>query len=728
MVATPSQFPPPTSLGEPRSADRDGVPCPACGRRVDPLRAGEVAVVDGQFRYFCDLRCKAAHLEALGVPASRPMAEHAPPSRREGAPPAPRAAAALVVPTPRADSLAPRDDGSASEPPPLMVLAGGVLGLVPAAIALTVPAQHGVALTFATLAQAVLCGYAGLERSRASATSVAYLLPPLLAFVAAVAATMASRPDVAALVAMAGLAATGTLAVRWLTARFLRPLRGELNRLREGLDVSARVLRGSDVEWCPCGELHAGDTVIVGAQQRVPVDGTVAGNADVAPWLDAASTERRHDGDFVVAGARVQSGELRVVAAFVGADRAWAHAFEATTARGRWALTSQRISHLGGAVSAGIGAIWLFVGPGGLAHALAVGAALGLALGGHSVADAIWLVQRRALLRALGRGIAFRTEETLERAGAVDTAVFCTQGTLLASDPEVVVTECVGGFSEQHLLALAAGAEALSTVGAGPIQRAAHARGLAPAVLRPTALSGLPAIAATSTAGERLVLGRRADLLAHKVGVAIVDDRVSQLEALGRSVLLLAVDDRVAGLIGLQFALRPGARAAVQRLLDAHIEPVLLSGDARETCEALAHALDIEHVRADVEHGEEGQTVAALGESGHRVAVLGRAPRDLAALLAGETALVLGAVGGFYGDLPVTLATEDVRDAVQAPLIARAALRRVRTLFVLGVSPALLLLLALSFGVLPPLLGPVLGLVVAVAVLRIATATRAGLD
>src|SRR5262249_32406216 len=137
-----------------------------------------------------------------------------------------------------------------------------------------------------------------------------------------------------------------------------------------------------------------------------------------------------------------------------------------------------------------------------------------------------------------------------------------------------------------RLLSLAAGAETASTHPfAAAIRRAAKSRGESPENVRNATVHAGLGVTALSASGERLVVGGRALLLQEKVSVAVADARVSELEAQGRSVLLVALAGKLVGLVALQDGLRPGARAAVQRLHDARVEPVLLSGEARDTCE-----------------------------------------------------------------------------------------------------------------------------------------------
>ena len=196
-----------------------------------------------------------------------------------------------------------------------------------------------------------------------------------------------------------------------------------------------------------------------------------------------------------------------------------------------------------------------------------------------------------------------------------------------------------------------------------------------------TVHAGLGVTALAST-GERLVVGGRAIMLEEKIGVAVADARVTELEAQGRSVLLVALGDRLVGLIALQDGLRSGARAAVQQLLDARIEPVLLSGEARETCETIGRALDIEHVRPEVLPADRGPEVRALAEGGSVVAVIGHPVSDDGALGAADVAIAMGAAGSTPGEWAVALASDDVRDAAMALAIPHATRARVRVAIV----------------------------------------------
>jgi P-type E1-E2 ATPase len=279
---------------------------------------------------------------------------------------------------------------------------------------------------------------------------------------------------------------------------------------------------------------------------------------------------------------------------------------------------------------------------------------------------------------------------------------------VLIGEPEIVALETLGNVDEGRVMALAAGAEAASTHPfASAILRAARTREERPENVRSATVHAGLGVTALAASGERLVVGSRALLLQEKVSVAVADARVTELEAQGRSVLLVALAEKLVGLIALQDGLRPGARAAVQRLLDAQIEPVLLSGEARETCETIGRALDIEHIRPEVLPADRGAEVRALGEGGHVVAVLGHPATDDASLGAADVSVALGAAGSTPGEWTVSLASDDVRDAARALSLAHDVRDRAKKAMALGLSPGIVAALAVASGLLPLSVAPV---------------------
>jgi cation transport ATPase len=647
-------------------------------------------------------------------------------------PPAERPADRASPSLPLQAAARPKGPAVAARPPerPSAVIdaVGITAGVLAPAIGLLGPAADAARPPLVVVAWGMLLLHIhGARRDACDPHPWAVLGPTAGAAVAAVWAHLASDPRDLSISAFAGLACAVAITVEALVARARLGLHAARERIERDLDVSARVIHGEETVPLSAYDVRPGEQVVVDAGEVVPVDAAIAaGEARVIPWLDATTEVTKREGDPIVAGARVLSSRLRLIATWPGRDRAWVKLLSDSPARIDVAAPTARLVRHG--VERGIPVVAALVGLAAFAanarpvEVLASMAAGALAFGSKGLASFVALHFARAHLEALANGITYKDARAFERAASTNVAVLSARGTVLLGEPEIVAIEPVGmaraGDAEaMRVLGLAAGAETGSTHPfAAAILRAARTRAVRPDHVRNASIHAGLGVTALASTGERLVVGGRSIMLAEKIGVASADARVGELEAEGRSVLLVALADRVVGLIALQDGLRSGARAAVQRLLDARIEPVLLSGEARETCETLGRALDIEHVRPEVLPADRGAEVRALGEGGSVIAVLGHVPGDDGALGAADVAVAMSAAGSTPGEWAVALASDDVRDAGLALAIPHATRGRVRTAIALGAVPGLVALLAVGFGVAPLAVAPLAAFVGAVAV------------
>ena len=539
-----------------------------------------------------------------------------------------------------------------------------------------------------------------------------------------------SDPHAVAIAVLAGLACAVAIAVETTVTRARANVQTARERIERALDSRVRAIHGDDTIDLPVADVRPGEQVVVEAGELVGVDAIVsAGEARVIPWLDAKVEVVKREGDPVVAGARVLSSRLRMTTTWSGRERAWVKLLSVASARIEVAAPTSRV--LRHTVERGVPCAALLVGLATFAasatpaEVLAAMSAAAMAFGAKALVSIAGLHFARAHLQALASGITYKDPRAFERAGSANIAVLSARGTVLLGEPEIVAVEPIGAGRRDagddddvaRVLSLAAGAETASTHPfAAAILRAARTRSARPDHVRNATVHAGLGVTALASTGERLVVGGRAIMLAEKIGVAVADGRVTELEALGRSVLLVALGDRLVGLIALQDGLRAGARAAVQRLLDARIEPVLMSGEARDTCETIGRALDIEHVRPAVLPADRGPEVRALGEGGSVVAVVGHPLSDDGALGAADVAIAMSAAGSTPGEWAVALASDDVRDAAMALSLPHAARARVRVAIVLGSMPPVIALLAIGFGVAPLAVAPLAALLGAVAV------------
>ncbi|WP_437927655.1 HAD-IC family P-type ATPase [Sorangium sp. So ce291] len=775
------------------------LPCSGCGKLIDPLRAGHVAIFDQRFHYFCNARCRHAFLgEAPPAPGDvRPagLAGSGAPARgfSPGAPPAAGSHAAAPRAEPAragADEGAPRvadldapivdafppvplderlpelpvldDDRALLEPIGNTILSEepqrydaaeardiGALLLVLAiiagtlAVALTLAGDAklviGARIVLATVSAGMLLGRAATTARDATDPHPAPMLAPVLGgLVAAVWALFGQDRALAAEAAsLAGVIATASAISAWLIESARHRVFAERAWIASVLSTPSRrppgawahgpapvdraPPRGDDGSAEGAGdelyELRPGESVQVDTGEVVPVDLVVTGgDVEVLPWIGATTPARRRDGDPVVAGATVVRGRLVGACTFSGGDRAVARvlldARRRADALAPIAQASRALTERWAIGAAAIGALSAFVAGRAPVEVAMTAASVLAALSTAITASIASVHVARGILLGLRRGIVYKSADAWDRAGRVSVAVFCARGTLLLGEPELAELEAAGQkLTPSDVLALAAGAERTEEHPvATAIVRAARVRGLRPdGVRNPNFHPGLGVTAVTSS-GEELCVGNRALMLEQRISIAAAESRVAELEALGRTVVLVAVGARLVGLIGLQDGLRPGARAAIQHLLDAQIEPVLMSGDARETCEAIGRSLDIDHIRPEILPADRGAEVRRLIDAGTSVAVLGHGGVDDAALGAADVSVGLGAAGSAPADFSVVLASDDVRDAALSLALAHRTRIEARVGLALSVAPALVGAAVISAFVLPPAYAPIASL------------------
>jgi Cu+-exporting ATPase len=733
----------------------DPIPCSACGKLIDPLRAGHVAIFDQKLHYFCDVRvCRTAFLAPF---------EDAPPSDEPAVPsrPAKTVPLELVAPIEPAHApvvpedvlpelpdiggeralveaigrLTPEAAPQRTEPVVEQRDVGALLLLI-AVVAGTLAVLLGLAGggKLLLLARVLLAGVGiGMLAARAATSprdasdphALPLLAPPFVAVLVAAWAAYAGPASIAGEAAsLAGTITTAAAVGAWLLEAARREVSAERAWVQSALAIPGRRVAPDGVEEGVL-DLRPGERVLVQAGEDVPVDLTVVeGEAEVLPWPGATTTARRRAPDAVAAGAHVLRGKLVGTCTWAGADRAFARLVldprRRVDALAPVARAARSLAERWSAVAASGAAVLAYAITRSPIDAAMTFVASHAGLSTVMVGSLASVYVARGILAAQKRGITYKSADAWDRAGRATTAVFCARGTLLLGEPEVAEVEATAkDVAPSDVLSLAAGAaRAEQSPSAQAILRASNARGVRPDPIRnPTVHPGLGVVAVTGT-GEELCVGVRSLLLDQRVSIASAEWRLSELEALGRSIVLVALGSRLVGLIALQDGIRPGARAAVQYLLDAQIEPVLMSGDSRETCEAIARSLDIEHIRPEVTPPERAEEVKRLSETGERVAVLGHAELDEAPLGAAQVAVALASAGSATAEHDIALAGGDLRDAALALALARRTHVEARVGFALAAIPPALGVLVVAIGILPPafipiaaLLGGVVGVV-----------------
>ena len=417
------------------------------------------------------------------------------------------------------------------------------------------------------------------------------------------------------------------LAGNTMEARSRRQASAAMHALAELQPATARVERnGAEVEVA-LELLRLGDVVVVRPGERVPADGVVlegTSSVDESMLTGESVPVDKQIGARLIGGTTNGQGRLKARVTALGGETMLEQVLRLLRAAQGEKAPMQRLADRVSAVFVpavfGIAAltfaVWMLSGQGPAKAAAASVAVLIIAC-----PCAMGLAVPTAVMVATGRaarmGILVRGGEALERMASIDTVVFDKTGTLTGGKPEVVAVEPAEGWNEEQLLRVLGGAGEGFGTSAGRGYRAASRGkpgvGELPPVERFQSLGGDGRRRLGGTDAEtrvHVVAGKRA--LLEERGVALPGE--GEHAAAGRSVIWVAVAGRFAGLVALADRPRAGAQAAVQRLRNAGLRVMMLSGDQEATARAVGGQVGIEDVVAGVlPAGEAGDAAAAAG-------------------------------------------------------------------------------------------------------------------
>jgi Cu+-exporting ATPase len=389
-----------------------------------------------------------------------------------------------------------------------------------------------------------------------------------------------------------------------------------------------------------------------------------------------------------VAGATVNSsGRLVVRATRVGADTALAQIARLVTEAQAGKADVQRLADRVSAVLVPVViALSLLTLAGWLATGGSASAAFTAAVAVLIIACpcALGLATPTALMVGTGRGaqlgILIKGPETLEQTRQVTTIVLDKTGTVTQGRIEVAALLPAAGVEEAELVRLAAAAEGASE---HPIARAIaeHGRarlGALPEVesFRNRAGLGIEAL----VDGHAVVVGRPSLLAEWGLALPVELERAREdVEEAGRTVVAVAWDGAVRGLIAVADRVKPASREAIAELRRLGLQPVLMTGDNERSARTVAAEVGIERVLANVLPGEKAAEVRRLQEQGEVVAMVGDGVNDAPALAQANLGLAIGTgadVAIEASDL--TLVSGDLRAAGDAIRLARRTLRTIK--------------------------------------------------
>jgi Cu+-exporting ATPase len=502
--------------------------------------------------------------------------------------------------------------------------------------------------------------------------------------------------------------------------------------------TARRVRPDGSEEDVPLEAVGAGDLLRVRPGERIPVDGVVlegAGAVDESMVTGESIPVEKVTGSRVTGGTVNGTGSFVMRAQRVGSETLLARIVQMVAEAQRTRAPIQRLADQVAAwfvPAVVVIAVLTFVGWSlwGPEPRLAYGLVNAVAVLIIACPCALGLATPMSIMVGTGRGaqagVLIKNAEALELTEKVDTLVVDKTGTLTEGKPRLTVVKAAPGHDETTVLRLTAGLERGSEHPlAAAILAGASERGVTvpvPEEFRSITGKGIVG----RVGGHAVALGNLA--LMQELGVA-VDTLLAEADTLrsdGQTVMLVAVDGRAAGLIGVADPIKQSAPEALQALRQSGLHIVMLTGDSRRTAEAVARKLGIEHVEAEVLPERKSEVVRDLQARGRKVAMAGDGVNDAPALAQADVGIAMGTgTDVAIESASIALVKGDLRGIVRARRLSRATMRNIReNLFFAFVYNALGV--PIAAGVLYPVFGLLLSPIIASAAMTFSSVSVIG--
>ncbi|MFL5353894.1 heavy metal translocating P-type ATPase [Archangium sp.] len=519
-----------------------------------------------------------------------------------------------------------------------------------------------------------------------------------------------------------------------LELRARRATSGALRALLSLAPAVARRLREDGREEdVSLEQVKVGDALRVRPGEKVPVDGVVVEGesaVDESMVTGESMPVEKGPGARVTGGTVNGTGGLVMKAERVGRDTLLSRIVQRVSEAQRSRAPIQKLADKAAAVfvpaviavSGVTFALWALLGPEPrLAYALVNAVAVLIIACPCALGLATPMSVVVGTGKGAGMGVLIRDAEALELLEKVDTLVVDKTGTLTEGKPKLVTVEAAEGVDEARLLHQAASLERASEHPlAAAVVAGAEARGAVPEAVRD--FRSVTGKGVTGRVGDaEVALGNGALLESLGLDAGALRPRAEALRREGQTVMFVAVDGRVVGLLGVADPVKATTAEALAALHREGVRVVMLTGDSRTTAEAVARQLGLDEVVAEVLPEGKGDVVKRLQGEGRTVAMAGDGVNDAPALAQADVGIAMGTGTDIAMEsASVTLVKGDLRGIARARRLSRGTLHNIRqNLFFAFVYNTLGV--PIAAGVLYPFFGLLLSPMLAAAMMSLSS-------
>ncbi len=478
---------------------------------------------------------------------------------------------------------------------------------------------------------------------------------------------------------------------RFLEARAKGQTSAAIKKLIGMKPRTALVIRDGEEREVSIDDVLVGDLVLVRPGARVPVDGVIRqgySSIDESMITGESIPVEKKTSDEVIGGTINKTGSFQFEATKVGKDTTLAQIVRLVEEAQGSKAPIQRLADIIASyfvpIVIGIATItfivWYFVGPDpALTYALINFVAVLII----ACPCALGLATPTAIMVGTGKGaehgILIRSAEALERSHRINTVLLDKTGTLTKGEPKVTDIVAITSFSREEVLRLAASAEHGSEHPLGEaIVKASQEQSLQLSTI--SDFNAIPGHGIEALIEDKkLVLGNLRLMEERELSLNGLESEADRLRTEGNTVMFLAVDGKVVGIIALADTLKPGAREVLKSLHRLGVEAAMITGDNQRTAEAIARVAGIDHVVAEVLPENKAEEVKKMQAEGRVVAMVGDGINDAPALAQADVGIAIGTgtdVAVETGD--ITLISGDLSGITTAISLSKRTVRTIK--------------------------------------------------
>lgn len=454
---------------------------------------------------------------------------------------------------------------------------------------------------------------------------------------------------------------------------------------------TARVMRNGNEMDIPIGEVVPGDLLVVRPGEKIPVDGIVQegySSVDESMVTGESLPVEKKIGDKVIGATLNKTGTFKFEATRVGKETVLAQIVRLVQeAQGSKPPIARMVDMIASyfvpiviAIAIITFIIWALFGP---PPALTYAFLNFIAVLIIACPCALGLATPTSIMVGTGKGaengILIRGAEALETAHQLNTIVLDKTGTLTRGEPSVTDVIVSEGFTTQEVLFLAASAEKGSEhpLGEAIVKRAKEENLslIDPKNFQAIAGRGIEAMIDS----QKVLLGNLRLMEERGISLNGWVGKAEELSGRGETPMYLAVDGKVAGLIGVSDTLKENSKEAIENLHRIGLEVVMLTGDHERTARAIASQIGIDRVLAGVLPERKAEEVKRLQSEGKRVGMVGDGINDAPALAQADVGIAIGTgTDVAMESSDITLIGGDLRGVVTAIALSKATIRNIK--------------------------------------------------